>query len=158
MVIRRAPLMPRGWPSATAPPFTLTLSGSRPSSRMTTIDWLANASLSSIRSMSSTSRSALRTAILVGGVRPEANTPGATPAEGGTQASQGFHACVGPRVLVAFDGDGLALGLGHHDRHDLVHEAAFLDRLDRALVAAQGERVLLPAAHARALGDVLAGF
>ncbi len=32
---RRAPLIPRGWPMAMAPPFTLTISGEKPSSRIT---------------------------------------------------------------------------------------------------------------------------
>ena len=49
----RAPLIPSGWPSAIAPPFTLTRSSSRPSSRQTASDCEANASLSSTRSISS---------------------------------------------------------------------------------------------------------
>ena len=40
IVIRRAPLIPSGWPSAIAPPLTLTFAGSSPSSSMQTIDWL----------------------------------------------------------------------------------------------------------------------
>ena len=54
IVISRPPLIPSGWPRAIAPPLTLTLAGSRPSSSMHTSDWLAKASLSSTRSRSST--------------------------------------------------------------------------------------------------------
>ena len=42
-----------GWPSATAPPWTLTRAGSRPSSRVTATACTANASFSSTRSASS---------------------------------------------------------------------------------------------------------
>ena len=45
---------PSGWPSAIAPPLTLTRSGSSPSSSMHTSDCAANASLSSTRSRSPT--------------------------------------------------------------------------------------------------------
>ena len=44
--------MPSGWPSAIAPPLTLTRSRSRPSSFSTARYCAANASLTSIRSMS----------------------------------------------------------------------------------------------------------
>ena len=49
---RRVPLMPSGWPSAIAPPFTLTLSRGSPSSCSTARYCAANASLISNRSMS----------------------------------------------------------------------------------------------------------
>src|SRR5262249_18263425 len=49
---RRAPLMPSGWPSAIAPPLTLTLFGSSWRSRIQASDCAANASLSSTRSRS----------------------------------------------------------------------------------------------------------
>src|SRR5688500_2083464 len=45
-----APLAPIGWPSATAPPWTFTRSGSIPSSRSTATSCTENASLISIRS------------------------------------------------------------------------------------------------------------
>jgi hypothetical protein len=46
----RAPEAPIGWPMAMAPPLTLTLAGSRPSSLLTThSDWAAKASLDSTR-------------------------------------------------------------------------------------------------------------
>ena len=48
----RAPDMPRGCPTAMAPPLTLTLAGSRPSSRVEAIPTAANASLISTRSRS----------------------------------------------------------------------------------------------------------
>ena len=50
----RAPLAPIGWPSAIAPPLTLTLSSSTPSIRIEFSATDANASLISNRSMSST--------------------------------------------------------------------------------------------------------
>jgi len=46
----RAPDAPMGWPSATAPPFTLTRSQSQPSSRPSASACTANASFASIRS------------------------------------------------------------------------------------------------------------
>ncbi len=49
----RVPVMPSGWPSAIAPPFTLTFSRSSPSSFSTDRYCAAKASLISIRSMSS---------------------------------------------------------------------------------------------------------
>ena len=48
----RAPDMPTGWPSAMAPPLTLTLSSSRPSSLVEARPTAANASLISTRSRS----------------------------------------------------------------------------------------------------------
>ena len=48
----RAPDMPTGWPSAMAPPLTLTLSSSMPSSRAEAMPTAANASLISTRSRS----------------------------------------------------------------------------------------------------------
>ncbi|MNC46154.1 hypothetical protein D3C75_951600 [compost metagenome] len=46
----RAPEAPIGWPRAQAPPWTLTLAWSRPSSRMATMLTTAKASLISNRS------------------------------------------------------------------------------------------------------------
>ena len=54
----RAPLDPIAWPSATAPPFTLTFSGSMPSSFSTATACTENASLISNRSTSSRSHPA----------------------------------------------------------------------------------------------------
>ena len=48
----RAPVAPMGWPKATAPPFTLTFTGSSPSSRLIASDTDEKASLISNRSMS----------------------------------------------------------------------------------------------------------
>ena len=53
VVISRAPVEPSGWPSAIAPPLTLTRSMSGSSSRSQAATTEANASLISIRSMSS---------------------------------------------------------------------------------------------------------
>jgi hypothetical protein len=49
---RIAPVAPSGWPSAMAPPIGLTLDGSSPSVLITASDCAANASFSSIQSMS----------------------------------------------------------------------------------------------------------
>src|SRR2546426_2763494 len=48
----RAPVAPMGWPEATAPPLTLTFTGSSPSSRLIASDTDEKASLISNRSMS----------------------------------------------------------------------------------------------------------
>ena len=48
----RAPVAPIGWPSATAPPLTLTFLGSSPSSRLIARETAEKASLISKRSMS----------------------------------------------------------------------------------------------------------
>ena len=58
----RAPEAPMGWPSATAPPLTLTLSSSIPSIRIEFSVTEANASLISHRSMSSAVRPAFSSA------------------------------------------------------------------------------------------------
>ena len=50
----RVPDMPTGWPSAIAPPLTLTLSSDSPSSRADSMPTAANASLNSTRSRSET--------------------------------------------------------------------------------------------------------
>ena len=58
----RAPDAPIGWPSATAPPLTLTLSSSMPSTRIEFRVTEAKASLISQRSMSSVLRPAFSSA------------------------------------------------------------------------------------------------
>ena len=63
VVRMRAPEAPIGWPMAMAPPLTLTLAGSRPSSRTTLSDWAAKASLDSIRSRSATFQPAFSSAL-----------------------------------------------------------------------------------------------
>ncbi len=60
----RAPEAPIGWPSATAPPLTLTLSSSMPSVRIELSVTDANASLISHRSMSCAFRPAFWSALL----------------------------------------------------------------------------------------------
>ena len=59
----RAPEAPIGWPSATAPPFTLTLSSSIPSMRIEFKVTDAKASLISHRSMSPGCRPAFSSAL-----------------------------------------------------------------------------------------------
>ncbi len=59
VVSRRAPVAPRGWPRAIAPPQTLTRAGSAPVSRCQARTTEANASLISIRSISSRDRPGL---------------------------------------------------------------------------------------------------
>ena len=66
----RAPEQPTGCPSAIAPPFTLTLAGSRPSSLMQGRAWAANASFSSTRSGSLADHAARRSARCVAGTGP----------------------------------------------------------------------------------------
>src|SRR5690606_31505573 len=58
----RAPLAPMGWPSAMAPPLTLTISGSHSPSRVLTMVTTAKASLISTRPMSLRPRPALASA------------------------------------------------------------------------------------------------
>ena len=76
----RAPEAPIGWPMAMAPPLTLTLAGSRPSSRTTLSDWAAKASLLSIRSRSETFQPAFSSAFWVAGIGPVPMISGGTPA------------------------------------------------------------------------------
>ena len=52
MAVIRAPVMPHGWPSAMAPPLTLSLSSGTPRSSADGSTWAAKASLSSTRSTS----------------------------------------------------------------------------------------------------------
>src|SRR5262245_16174526 len=76
----RAPLIPRGCPSAIAPPLTFTFSGSRPSSRITTRLCEAKASFSSTRSRSETSIPARSSSFRTAGTGPIPITRGSTPA------------------------------------------------------------------------------
>ena len=65
VTMMRAPDAPIGWPSAQAPPFTLTLSCDTPSSFMSAMGTTAKASLTSHRSTSSTVQPALASAFWV---------------------------------------------------------------------------------------------
>jgi len=65
---------------AIAPPLTLTLAGSNPSSRTTDNDCAAKASLDSIRSRSLTFQPAFSNAFLVAGMGPVPMISGSTPA------------------------------------------------------------------------------
>ena len=79
VVISRAPVEPSGWPSAIAPPFTLTRSGSAPSSCSQAPTTDEKASFTSKRSMS-LMLSLLRSRILrVAGIGPVSMITGSTP-------------------------------------------------------------------------------
>ncbi len=82
MVASRAPVIPRGWPSAMAPPLALTCSASsgRPSSRRTASPCEANASFSSITSNCLISSFANARAFRVAGTGPMPIIRGSTPA------------------------------------------------------------------------------
>src|SRR3989344_88848 len=82
VVTRRAPLAPRGWPSAMAPPQALTRASSsfRPKARSTARPCAAKASLSSITSMWSMVRPVCASTFRVAGVGPKPMMRGATPA------------------------------------------------------------------------------
>ena len=75
----RAPVMPNGWPSAIAPPLTLSLSSSMPRSRADGTTCAANASLISTRSMSSMVMPASFSAFLVASTGPSPMISGDSP-------------------------------------------------------------------------------
>src|ERR1035438_198830 len=77
---RRVPVAPSVCPSAMAPPFTLTLLRSSPSSFSTARYCAAKASFTSIRSMSSSFSPAFFSAMRVDGTGPEPMILGSTPA------------------------------------------------------------------------------
>ena len=76
----RAPLAPIGWPNAIAPPLGLRRERSIPRSRTQARTWAANASLSSITSISSIRFPARARALRVAGTGPTPMYDGATPA------------------------------------------------------------------------------
>src|SRR3954447_22493734 len=80
LAVMTAPVAPIGCPRATAPPFGLTLAGSRSSSFMTARAWAAKASLSSMTPMSSRLSPALSSARLTAGTGPMPMIDGSTPA------------------------------------------------------------------------------
>ena len=77
---RRVPVAPSGWPSAIAPPFTLHLLRSRPSSFSQPRYCAENASLISTRSRSPTLSFAFSHATWIAGTGPRPMTSGGTPA------------------------------------------------------------------------------
>src|SRR5665213_18129 len=77
----RVPEAPMGWPSAMAPPLTLTLSASKPSSRLTAQACAAKASLASIKSSSDAFHPARSKASLLAGIGPTPITAGSTPTD-----------------------------------------------------------------------------
>ena len=79
VAVMRAPVMPNGWPSAIAPPDTLSLSSSMPSSRAEPSTCTANASLISTRSMSEIFLPALASAFLIASIGPRPMISGDRP-------------------------------------------------------------------------------
>src|SRR3954452_11291964 len=73
----RAPEAPIGWPSATAPPHTLTLLGSSPSCLLLTTATTENASLISHRSTCLAVHLARPSAVPIAGLGPVVNHSGA---------------------------------------------------------------------------------
>ena len=76
----RAPVAPIGWPSATAPPLTLTLFGSSPNSRLIARETAENASLISYRSMSPIARPVFLSTSLIASTGAIVNHSGASAA------------------------------------------------------------------------------
>src|SRR5699024_4182497 len=79
VVVMRAPVEPQGWPSAIAPPWTLSLSWSMPRSSADGMTCAAKASFSSTRSMSSMPRPALVSARRVDSTGPRPMISGLSP-------------------------------------------------------------------------------
>ena len=79
VVINLAPVLPVGWPSAMAPPFTFTFSGSAPRSFCQARTTEAKASFTSKISISSMVRLALSRTFLVAGIGPFNIVTGSTP-------------------------------------------------------------------------------
>ena len=100
----RAPDMPTGWPSAIAPPLTLTFSSSTPSSRADAMPTAANASLISKRSMSATAMPSFSHGLRdrVGRLQLQRGV-GAGDLAGGADLGEPLEA------------ELLGLGLAHHD-------------------------------------------
>src|ERR1700737_1263164 len=112
--VKRAPVIPKGWPMAIEPPLTLYLSGSMPSWSREYRHWLAKASLSSQRSISSTFRpwrfNSFGTAntgpIPISSIRQLAGGPGGDVFAGALhrlELGEPFHGRVRPVALVAVD-------------------------------------------------------
>src|SRR3954447_13086385 len=80
VVSTRAPDAPIGWPSAIAPPFTLTFEVSQPRSLLTAQACAANASFASIRSRSPMFQPAFLSAAREAGIGPVPMIAGSTPA------------------------------------------------------------------------------
>ena len=151
--------MPSGWPRAIAPPLTLTLSGSRPSSSMHASDCDANASLSSIRSRSSTpipharapcawrargrcpSRPGRRRRSAVATTRASGRRPSARARSASTRRTADAPSLM-PELLpaVTVPPSGLKAGLQARQRLDRGVGA-------RVLVAIDDERLALPLRH-----------
>ena len=81
VVATRAPVAPIGWPSAIAPPLTLTLAMSSDRSRAQAMTCAAKASFSSIRSMSASARLVFASSARTAGTGPMPMRDGSTPAD-----------------------------------------------------------------------------
>src|SRR6516165_239105 len=79
VIASRTPVAPSGWPMAIAPPLTLSLASSMPSSRAQAITWAPNASLISKRSMSASLWPARSSTALMAGTGPMPMISGGTP-------------------------------------------------------------------------------
>mmetsp|Transcript_170384 Transcript_170384/g.414170 ORF Transcript_170384/g.414170 Transcript_170384/m.414170 type:complete len:221 (-) Transcript_170384:110-772(-) len=75
-----APVAPSGWPNAQAPPFTLSLLRSAPSSFSHASGTTAKASFTSYRSMSAMAKPARASAACVAGIGPDSMSTGSVPA------------------------------------------------------------------------------
>src|SRR6476659_1926736 len=107
VTMSRAPDAPSGWPSAIAPPFTLTLlmSGWCSFSHASTTG--ANASLISTRSMSSSFMPARSSTLVVAGMGPVSMVTGSTPA-----SANAWKGAIGDRRRVAGGDDAVGLERG----------------------------------------------
>ncbi|MNX92628.1 hypothetical protein D3C86_1247780 [compost metagenome] len=77
--------------------------------------------------------------------------------EGRLEFAQGFGGGAGPWLLVGGEGQRIALALRDQDRRDFIDEAPGFDGGHGFLLRGGGERVLLLAAQAVLLGQVLGG-
>src|SRR6516165_8797652 len=150
----RAPDAPIGWPSAIAPPLTLTFEVSQPRSLLTAQACAAKASLASIRSRSPTLQPALFNAVREAGIA--AGSDSAVFLKGRLQLAHGVERRTVARIFVRVDDDVALAGLDG-DRHDLVLELAGLLRSFGLVLGGDRKFVLLGAGNLILPRDVLCG-
>ena len=80
VTVMRVPLVPNGWPMASAPPHWLAFSKGIPRSRRQAIDWLAKASLISTASICSIPTPVRSSSFWTAGTGPMPMIVGSTPA------------------------------------------------------------------------------
>src|SRR6266568_1668215 len=152
----RAPLAPMGWPSATAPPFTLTFSGLSLSWRVTAIAATANASFSSTRSTSlSRSQPVLASSFSTASTGASSNR--AVFLERGLELRERFEGSIFAGRFVIFDDEGIAFFLRNFDGENLRFEEAGFARAHGLLVAFDSEAILFLARNAIFFRDQFAG-